>query len=217
MDTVKENPKFILEVIKNLHKALEIGQKNGSYTLQQAFSTYENLQTLNDYIKISLPLIQKRQAGSGGFMNLIPGSDGLINIPKMSREESVASAAQEKGIILNADENKIRELTEEEKEQERIDSKKLKNIEEIENLIAAEVETSDEEEVVEIEEEEKIVGEEVVEIEEEEKIVGEEVVQKSINERFSREARQQKDLANRKQIFTDYYSDDSEELETISI
>jgi len=203
MDKVKENPKIILEIIKNLHKALEIAQKNGAYTLQQAFATYENLQRLDDYIKISLPLISKRQAGPGGFMNLIPGSESIMNIPKMSQEEAVISDAQEKGIILNADKNKIRELTEEEKKQERIDAKRLKNIEEIENLIAAAVETSDEEEVVESEEEEKIVGEEVV--------------QKSINKRFSREARQQKDLANREQVFTDYYSDDSEELETIAI
>ena len=136
-------------------------------------------------------------------MNLIPGSESIMNIPKMSQEEAVISDAQEKGIILNADKNKIRELTEEEKKQERIDAKRLKNIEEIENLIAAAVETSDEEEVVESEEEEKIVGEEVV--------------QKSINKRFSREARQQKDLANRELVFTDYYSDDSEELETIAI
>ena len=59
MDKVKENPKIILEIIKNLHKALEIAQKNGAYTLQQAFATYENLQRLDDYIKISLPLISK--------------------------------------------------------------------------------------------------------------------------------------------------------------
>ena len=32
MDKVKENPKIILEIIKNLHKALEIAQKNGAYT-----------------------------------------------------------------------------------------------------------------------------------------------------------------------------------------
>ncbi len=215
---IDTNPNLILDVIKNLQNALEIANKSGAYTLQQASATYENLKILNKYIESTRGFIA--QAGhqvqpQGGFMNLIPGQGGVMNIPKMTPEEAADSDAQERAkraMLFNRsdDEGDPINLTEEQKEQLKKERVELKKIEEMENLIAKAVETSDEEE----ENEEPEVYE-VVESEEEEEV--EEVEQKPINPLFSKETREKRTENAKKELFHEYYSDDSDELETIAI
>jgi DNA repair ATPase RecN len=169
---------------------------------------------LNKYVEATRGFLSKSEP-QGGFMNLRPGSGGVMNIPKMTPEEAADSDAQERAkraMLLNHenDEGEPINLTEEQKEQLKKERAELKKIEEMESLIAKAVETSDEEE----EEPEPEVYE-VVESEEEE--VDEVVEQKEINPIFSKEIRTKKKLETEKQIFNDYYSDDSDDLETIAI
>ena len=212
---IDSNPDLILGVIKNLQNALEIANKAGAYTLQQASATYENLKMLNKYVEATRGFLSKSEP-QGGFMNLRPGHGGVMNIPKMTPEEAADSDAQERAkreMLFNRsdDEGDPINLTEEQKEQLKKERAELKKIEEMESLIAKAVETSDEEEEPEPEPEVY----EVVESEEEE--VDEVVEQKQINPIFSKETRTKKKLETEKQIFNDYYSDDSDELETIAI
>ena len=212
---IDSNPDLILGVIKNLQNALEIANKAGAYTLQQASATYENLKMLNKYVEATRGFLSKSEP-QAGFMNLRPGSGGVMNIPKMTLEEAADSDAQERAkraMLLNRenDEGEPINLTEEQKEQLKKERAELKKIEEMESLIAKAVETSDEEEEPEPEPEVY----EVVESEEEE--VDEVVEQKEINPIFSKEIRTKKKLETEKQIFNDYYSDDSDDLETIAI
>ena len=149
---IDTNPNLILDVIKNLQNALEIANKSGAYTLQQASATYENLKMLNKYVVSTRGFFSQPQPEpQGGFMNLRPGPGGVMNIPKMTPEEAADSDAQERAkraMLLNrsSDEGDPINLTEEQKEQLKKERAELKKIEEMENLIAKAVETSDEEE-----------------------------------------------------------------------
>lgn len=214
---IDTNPNLILDVIKNLQNALEIANKSGAYTLQQASATYENLKMLNKYVETTRGFFSQPEP-QGGFMNLRPGPGGVMNIPKMTPEEAADSDAQERAkraMLFNRsnDEGDPINLTEEQKEQLKKERVELKKIEEMENLIAKAVETSDEEEESDDPEVYK-----VVESEEEEEIKEvEEVEQKPINPLFSKETREKRTENAKKELFHEYYSDDSDELETIAI
>lgn len=210
---------LILDVIKNLQNALEIANKSGAYTLQQASATYENLKMLNKYVEVTRGSLGQPEP-QGGFMNLRSGPGGVMNIPKMTPEEAADSDAQERAkreMLLNrsSDEGDPINLTEEQKEQLKKERAELKKIEEMENLIAKVVETSDEEEESEDPEVYKVVESEEEEIKEVEEV--EEVEQKPINPLFSKETREIRTENAKKEIFNEYYSDDSDELETIAI
>lgn len=217
---IDTNPNLILDVIKNLQNALEIANKSGAYTLQQASATYENLKMLNKYVESTRKFFSQPEP-QGGFMNLRPGQGGVMNIPKMTPEEAADSDAQERAkraMLLNrsSDEGDPINLTEEQKEQLKKERAELKKIEEMENLIAKAVETSDEEEESEDPEVYKVVeSEEEEEIKEVEEV--EQVEQKPINPLFSKETRERRTENANKEIFNEYYSDDSDELETIAI
>jgi len=218
---IDTNPNLILDVIKNLQNALEIANKSGAYTLQQASATYENLKMLNKYVESTRKFFSQPEP-QGGFMNLRPGQGGVMNIPKMTPEEAADSDAQERAkraMLLNrsSDEGDPINLTEEQKEQLKKERAELKKIEEMENLIAKAVETSDEEEESEDHEVYKVVEseEEEEEIKEVEEV--EQVEQKPINPLFSKETRERRTENANKEIFNEYYSDDSDELETIAI
>ena len=156
---------------------------------------------LNKYVEVTRGSLGQPEP-QGGFMNLRPGQGGVMNIPKMTPEEAADSDAQERAkraMLFNRsdDEGDPINLTEEQKEQLKKERVELKKIEEMENLIAKAVETSDEEEESEDPEVYK-----VVESEEEEEIKEvEEVEQKPINPLFSKETRERRtENANKEKL-----------------